>query len=131
MPGRSDAGVPTPSAQIDTFLATLSPDMRSALQALRETIAASAPEAEEAISYGAPAFRYRGRPLVSYGAAKGHGSFYVMSPDVLEAHRAQVSAFDTSKGTIRFTPGRPLPEDLVARLVRARIAQTDAAATRR
>ncbi len=54
------------TAWIDAYLAALSPDKRAALQALRETIAAAAPEAVEAVSYGAPAFRYRGRQLVSY-----------------------------------------------------------------
>ena len=79
------------SAQIDAILAGLPDDQRGALQSLRETIAAAAPEAVEAISYALPAFRYRGRPLVSFGAAKGHVAFYVMSPAAMEAHRERVS----------------------------------------
>jgi uncharacterized protein YdhG (YjbR/CyaY superfamily) len=112
---------------IDAILGALPPDKRDALQALRETIAAAAPEAEEGISYALPAFRYRGRPLVSYGAASKHCAFYVMSPAVLEAHEALLAGFDTSKGTIRFRPDTPLPDDLVHTLVRARIAEIDAA----
>ena len=116
----------TASARIDAVLAALPEDQRAALQALRETIAAAAPEAVEAMSYGAPAFRYRDHPLVSYIAARAHCSLYVMSPAVIVAHAADIEGFDTSKGTIRFTPGAPLPTELVAKLVLARVAETDA-----
>jgi uncharacterized protein YdhG (YjbR/CyaY superfamily) len=112
------------STRIDAMLAGLPADQRDALQSLRETIAAAAPDAVEAMSYGAPAFRYRDHPLVSYGAAKNHCAFYVMSPEVIVANAAEIEAFDTSKGTIRFTPAEPLPAEVVTRLVRARMAET-------
>ncbi len=118
----------TASAQIDAHLAALPEPMRTALEGLRRAIATAAPDAEEAISYGAPAFKYRGRPLVSYGAARNHGSLYVMSPVVMAAHAELVAPYDTSKGTVRFAAEDPLPEDLVSTLVRARMAETDAAA---
>jgi len=125
------AGKPGPDAgeatgKIDAYLVGLPADQRSALQALRKTIAAAAPDAEEALSYGVPAFRYMGRPLVSYVAAKAHCSFYPMSPKVVDDHRAQLTDFDLAKGTIRFAPDHPVPADLVARMVRARMAETDA-----
>jgi len=113
------------TTQIDTILARLPADQRAALQDLRGTIAEAAPDAVEAMSYGAPAFRYRDHPLVSYAAAKAHCAFYVMSPDVIAGHEADLNGFDTSKGTVRFTPDRPLPTDLVTKLVRARMAETD------
>lgn len=114
------------SAQIDEVLAGLPAEQRVALQSLRETIASAAPEAVEAMSYGAPAFRYRGHPLVSYGAAKTHCAFYVMSPEVIVANGGAIKGFDTSKGTIRFTPAAPIPAELVTTLVRARMAETEA-----
>lgn len=117
--------------EIDAYLAALPDDQRAALEALREVIAAAAPEAEEAISYGAPAFRYRKRPLVAYGAAKAHCAFYPMSPALIEAHRDELTGFETAKGTIRFTPDRPIPAALVTTLVRERMAELDAAASRR
>lgn len=117
---------PTASAQIDAYLAAIPEDMAGALQALRQTIQAAAPQASEAISYQVPAFRYHGRPLVSFGAAKNHCSFYVMGTAVMDAHREELEPYDTSKGTIRFTPESPLPDALVRTLVRARMAQTDA-----
>ena len=116
------------SLDVDAFLAALPPEMRAALENLRRAIRAAAPDAEESINYGVPAFKYRGRPLVSFGAAKNHCSFYVQSPAAMEAHRDELAAYDTSKGTVRFAPDAPLPDALVARLVGARMAETDATA---
>jgi uncharacterized protein YdhG (YjbR/CyaY superfamily) len=113
------------SPEIDRVLAALPDDARTALEALRRTISAAAPEAVESINYGVPAFKYRGRPLVSFAAAKNHCSFYVQSPAVMEAHRDELAAYDTSKGTLRFAPIAPPPAALVAKLVRARVAETD------
>ena len=120
----------TVTDDIDAYLAGLPDDQRSALQALRESIAAAAPDAEEGFSYGAPAFRYRDRPLVCYSAAKAHLSFFPMSPEVIEAHQAELTEWSTSKGTIRFKPDHPLPAALVATLVEARMAELDAPAAR-
>ncbi|HSK53225.1 MAG TPA: DUF1801 domain-containing protein [Clostridia bacterium] len=118
------------SPEIDAFLAAVPDDARAALEDLRATIAAAAPDAVEAIAYGVPAFRYRGRPLVSFGAAKAHCAFYVQSPALMDEHRDALAGYDTSKGTIRFRPSQPLPRELVTMLVRGRMAETDAAANR-
>lgn len=117
------------SSGIDAVLAAQPDDVRDALEQLRATIRAAAPDAVEAIAYGVPAFRYRGRPLVSFGAAKRHCAFYVQSPAVMEAYAELLRGYDTSKGTVRFTPAAPLPADLVTGLVRARIAETEASLT--
>ena len=111
--------------QIDSYLAGLPDDQRRALQRLRQMIAAAAPEAIEAISYGAPAFRYRDKPLVCYSAAKNHVSFFPMSPAAIEAHQDLLTPWSTSKGTIRFTEEHPLPEEVVATLVKARMNELD------
>lgn len=117
----------TATARIDAILGGLPAEQRAAMQALRETIAAAAPEAEEAISYAAPAFRYHGRPLVAYSAAKAHCSFFPMSPSVLDGYREELTAFDMAKGTVRFVPDHPIPGEVVASIVRARMAEIDAA----
>jgi uncharacterized protein YdhG (YjbR/CyaY superfamily) len=116
----------TATAQIDETLAALPATQRAALQSLRKTIAAAAPEAEETISYGMPAFRYHRRSLVSYSAFKAHCSLFPMSGTLIEAHRDEFAGFATGKGTLRFTPEHPLPKDLVALIVRERMAQIDA-----
>jgi uncharacterized protein YdhG (YjbR/CyaY superfamily) len=119
---------PARSAEVDTYLAALPEQTRTALERLRRVISAAAPGAVESINYGVPAFKYRGRPLVSFGAAKSHCSFYVQSLVVMEAHRDELASFDTSKGTVRFAPDAPPPDALVAKLVRARMAETDSTA---
>ena len=119
-------GQTTTSSDVDAILAAWPADVRAALEHLRGVIAAMAPEAVEAVAYGVPAFKYRGRPLVSFGAGKNHCSFYVQSPAVMDAHRDELAGLDTAKGTIRFRPEAPLSDALVTRLVRARMAETDA-----
>jgi uncharacterized protein YdhG (YjbR/CyaY superfamily) len=115
----------TATAEIDARLVALPADQGAALQALRQAIARVAPEATETISYGMPAFRYHGRALVSYAAFKGHCSFFPMSATLIEAHHDELVEFATAKGTLRFTPERPIPEDVVAWIVRERMAQID------
>lgn len=111
------------SEDVDMILAALPEDRRKVLQKLRETIRSAAPEAEEGISYGVPAFRLHGRPLVSYAAPKEHFSFFPMSPEVLEAHKKDLEGFSTAKGTIRFTSDKPIPAAVVRKIVKARIAE--------
>lgn len=118
----------TTSSDVDGYLSTLPDDARATLEELRRTIKAAAPDAVEMISYGLPGFKYQGRPLVGFGAWKGHCALYGMIP---EAHQDLLSAYDTSKGTIRFPLGEPLPEALVRTLVSARIARIEAAAAER
>ena len=116
------------SVDMDASLASLPDDLRIALETLRRQIAAAAPDAVETIAYSVPAFRYRGRPLVSFSAGRnGRGpcALHVQSPPLMEAHREALGAYRTSKGTIHFSPAQPLPAELVAMLVRARVSETD------
>ena len=106
---------------IDEYLAVWDDDKRAALEKLRKAIHAAAPKAEECISYGLPAFRLNGKILVWFGAAKNHCAFYPGA--VVEAHKKELKDYDTSKGTIRFQPDKPLPATLVRKLVKAQIAR--------
>jgi uncharacterized protein YdhG (YjbR/CyaY superfamily) len=107
---------------IDEYLASLSKEKRTALEKLRRAIRSAAPGTEECISYRIPAFRLGGRLLVAFGAAANHCAFYPGAHPV-EAHKEELKAYDTSKGTIRFRADRPLPASLVRKLVRTRIAE--------
>jgi uncharacterized protein YdhG (YjbR/CyaY superfamily) len=111
---------------IDEYLAALSDDKRAALEKLRRTIRAAAPNAEECISYQLAAFRLNGM-LVAFGATANHCAFYPMSSSTLEAHKDKLKDYDTSKGTIRFQAAKPLPAALVRKLVKARIAENGGA----
>jgi uncharacterized protein YdhG (YjbR/CyaY superfamily) len=108
---------------IDEYLAALSPGQRAALQKLRKIIRGAAPKAEERISYQLAAFRLDGRMLVAFGATADHCAFYLMSSTTVAAHKDELAKYDTSKGTIRFQPDKPLPAALVRKLVKARIAE--------
>jgi uncharacterized protein YdhG (YjbR/CyaY superfamily) len=110
---------------VDEYLAGVPNEARPALEKLRATIRKAAPTATEGFSYGMPAFRLHGRPLVAYGAMKKHCSFFPMSSELIETHRKEIEPYETSKGTIRFTPDQPLPAALVRKLVQARIAQVE------
>ncbi|HVZ38058.1 MAG TPA: DUF1801 domain-containing protein [Candidatus Kapabacteria bacterium] len=114
------AGRPT---TIDEYLEAVGEDKRGVLERLRTTIRAAAPNAEECISYQLAAFRLEGKMLVAFGASANHCAFYPMSAATVEAFRDELSGYDTSKGTIRFKPEKPLPAALVRKLVKARIAE--------
>lgn len=124
----ADSGVPTITTKpktIDDYLARLSEDKRAALEKLRRAIRTAAPKAEECISYGLAAFRLNGKPLVAFGATANHCAFYPMSSSTVAAHQEVLKGYETSKGTIRFTPDEPLPVALVRKLVKARIAENE------
>jgi uncharacterized protein YdhG (YjbR/CyaY superfamily) len=108
---------------IDDYFSQLGAEQRSTLEDLRKAIKAAAPKAVECISYQIPAFRLDGKLLVAFGAAKEHCSFFPMSSATIREHQRELSAYETSKGTIRFPIGRSLPNNIVRKLVKARIAQ--------
>jgi uncharacterized protein YdhG (YjbR/CyaY superfamily) len=107
---------------IDGYLSRLSADKRASLQKLRKMIRAAAPKATECISYSLPAFRHEGKVLVWFGAGANHCSFYPGAHPIA-AHKSDLKKYETSKGTVRFSPERPLPAALVRKLVKARIAE--------
>ena len=119
-----------PPATVDEYLAGVPDDARAALERLRGIIRATAPEATETISYRIPAFKHRGL-LVGFAAeAKGHLTFHLMSPAAIRAHAADLEGYGLNAGSVRFTPDKPLPEELVTKLVKARIAENEARAAR-
>lgn len=108
---------------INDYFATLSADQRAVLGKLRKAIQSAAPQAEESISYGLPAFRQRGRPLVAFSAGAKHFSLFPMNGTLVAAFKNDLKDFDTSKGTIRFTVTKPLPAALIRKIVQARIKE--------
>lgn len=109
---------------VEEYLAALPDQPRAALEQLRATIRAAAPEATETIAYQMPAYRDRGRFLVSFAAFRDHCSLFPASAAVLEALGDELRPYVSGKGTIRFRPTEPLPDDLVTRIVRIRLQET-------
>ena len=93
---------------------------------MRAVVEEVAPEAEQGVSYGMPAYLNAGRPLLGFRAAKSHLSVFPFSPAAIEAVKDRLEGFDVSKGTIRFSPDAPVPDDVLADLVRARMREIGA-----
>lgn len=108
---------------IDEYLKTVKPEQREALEKLRAAIHKAAPGAEECLSYGMPAFRLNGQLIAGFRAAAKHCAYFPMSGSVVEKLKDEFKDFETSKGTIRFQPSKPLPAALLKKLIEARIAE--------
>jgi uncharacterized protein YdhG (YjbR/CyaY superfamily) len=116
---------------VDDYLAALPDERRAALEELRQTIKAAAPEATETIAYQMPAFRsHGGRILVSYAAFTHHCSLFPASGAVIEALGEELKPYLSGKATIRFPADKPLPVGLVERIVTVRIEETAGARSR-
>ncbi|MDQ3572617.1 MAG: DUF1801 domain-containing protein [Actinomycetota bacterium] len=105
---------------MDDYLAGLAPDQRAALEHVRTVVHGTEPGTVEGKSYGMPAFIYAERPLLAFRAAKNHLSIFPFSPAAIRAVKGRLSGHDLSKGTIRFSPDSPVPDDVIADLIRHR-----------
>lgn len=129
-PSRRSGPKSPPPASIDAYLAAVPANQRAALEELRRVIRAAVPAATEVISYSAPAFRHHGM-LVSFTAARDHCTFHLMGTDLLPRFAPELEGYTLTKGGIHFTPDRPIPAELVTRMVRAKAAQNEARAADR
>jgi uncharacterized protein YdhG (YjbR/CyaY superfamily) len=109
---------------VDEYLEGVPEPARTTLKKIRTVIRSVAPpEATEGISYGMPTFKYKGM-LASFAAFSDHCSLFPGAGPTIE-FRNELKNFQTSKGTIRFAPNKPLPAALLKRLVKARIAENE------
>ena len=116
---------------VDRYIASQSDDRRVAMETLRDTINAAAPDATETIAYGMPALRGKsGSFLLSYDAVKNHYSVFPASEAVLEAGGDELKPYISGKATIQFPADQPIPTALITRIVKARVVEdaADAAA---
>jgi uncharacterized protein YdhG (YjbR/CyaY superfamily) len=109
--------------EIDAYLASLDEPNQSTLRQLRDTIASIAPDAEQCISYGMPAFRLEGKVIAGFAVFKNHLSYFPHSGSVLAELPDEMASYATSKGTLQFPIDTPLPPTLVATLIAVRIRQ--------
>ncbi len=106
---------------IDAYIAQFPPEVQQKLQALRQVIRQSAPEATEKISWQMPTFFLHGN-LVHFAAHQKHIGFYP-GAEGIQAFQEKLSAYKTSKGAVQFPFNQPLPSELVGEIVRYRAAQ--------
>ena len=104
---------------IDEYIARFPKLIQGILQKIRETIRESAPQAQEAISYQIPTFKLNGN-LVHFAAFKDHISFFPTSSGVA-AFKKELSEYETRKGTIRFPLDKPIPFELIRKIVKYRV----------
>ncbi len=107
---------------IDEYIATFPDDIQAVLQELRATIKAAAPKAKEKISYQMPAFALEGN-LVYFAAWKNHIGFYPGSSIALEPFQDELSIYESTKGSIHFPLDKPLPVELIRKIVERRVAE--------
>ena len=110
---------------IDAYIAVFPEDVQAILQQVRRTIHEAAPEATEAISYQMPTFKLHGN-LVHFGAFKNHIGFYPV-PSGMAAFEEELAAYKQGKGSVQFPLNKPMPLDLIRRIVEFRVQDSKAA----
>jgi uncharacterized protein YdhG (YjbR/CyaY superfamily) len=114
-------------AEVTDYIAGLDEPARSVLEGYRKRAVAMVPQAEEGMSYGMAALRYRGRPLISVVSTRQGYSVFPFSSAVVESVIGELDGFDSTKGGIKFTDKRPLPAKAFDALVKRRRDEIDAA----
>lgn len=110
---------------VDEYLANIPGPARSTLKHVRAIVRSVVPaETTEVISYGIPTFKYK-RGLVAFAAFTNHCSFFPLGASVLDSFKEELQKFRVSKGTLHFPLDKPLPDALVKKIVKARIAQNE------
>jgi uncharacterized protein YdhG (YjbR/CyaY superfamily) len=111
----------TTPENIDEYILEFPPEIQKILQEIRATIRAAAPQATEAISYQMPTFKLHGN-LVHFAAFKSHIGFYPV-PSGIEAFKEELSQYKGAKGSVQFPLGKPMPLDLISRIVKFRVTE--------
>ena len=106
---------------IDEYVSTFPKNVQEILEELREAIRDAAPNTKETISYQIPTFKLKGN-LVHFAAFKNHIGFYP-TPSAIVEFEEELSEYETAKGSVKFPMGKPLPIDLIKRIVEFRVTE--------
>jgi len=109
---------------VDSYIAAFPKDVRTALSNLRRVIKSAAPKAEESISYEMPYYSYHGR-LAYFAAFKDHCSFFIMGKTAAKFSK-ELKPFMKSASTAHFTPKKPIPTELVKRIIKETMKMNEA-----
>ena len=113
---------------IDDYIAAFPDEVRPVLESVRQTIRAAAPHAVESISYGMPAYKTHGKPLVYFAAFAHHIGLYA-TPSGHSAFSGELSKYKQGKGSVQFPLDEPLPLELIERIVAFRVQENSHKAT--
>src|SRR2546426_1183259 len=108
---------------IDEYIKTFPKEVQSVLEKVRQTIRREAPEAVESISYQMPTFKLNGKGLVYFAGYKSHVGFYPI-PSGVAAFKKELSPYKQGKGSVQFPIDKPIPYDLVRKIVQFRVKET-------
>ncbi|MFD1504913.1 DUF1801 domain-containing protein [Georgenia yuyongxinii] len=108
---------------VDETIAEVPSPSREALRHVIDIARRLAPGAEDGMSYGMPALKVAGKPYVAVVAAAKHLSLFPFSSAAIDTVRTDLTGYSLSRGTVRFSAEHPLPDDVVERLLRARLAE--------
>ncbi len=111
----------TPPKNIDEYIAGFPNDVREILRKIRMTIGKAAPDAEETIKYQMPTFTLEGN-LVHFAAFKKHIGFYPV-PTGIEKFKKELSVYEGGKGSVQFPLDKPVPFDLISKIVKFRVKE--------
>ena len=121
---QSTSSTPT---TIDDYIAAFPKDVQEILEKVRQTVRRAAPDAEETISYKMPTFKQNGHYVVYFAAFKKHLGLYP-TPDGIEAFKDELAAYKNAKGSVQFPLDKPIPHDLISRIVAFRVRENKARA---
>lgn len=108
------------SKTIDEYIITFPEEVQDLLQTFRQTVKRSAPGAQEAISYQMPTFKLNGKNLVHFAAFNNHIGFYPV-PFGIEAFKKELSSYKQGKGSVQFPLDKPLPLQLISKIIEFRV----------
>ncbi len=112
----------TKPATIAEYVTTFSPEVQELLEKIRVTVKNLVPDAEEVISYGIPAYSLNKTTIIYFGAFKQHIGFYALSSGN-QAFKEELAAYKVGRGSIQFPLDKPLPLDLIAKIVTFRLQE--------
>ena len=110
---------------VDAYILSFPKEIQKHLNQVRKTIKSKAPGAEEGISYGMPAYKLNGKPLVYFAGYKNHIGFYA-TPQGHEAFEKELSVYKQGKGSVQFPVSEPMPLSLISRIVEFRVSENSA-----
>ena len=113
---------PDKTTSVSNYISACPEETQKRLQKIRELILSIVPDAIESISYGMPAYKQHGRPLVYFAAFKNHVGFYAL-PNGNTAFKLELKAYKTGKGSIQFPNDQAIPIELIEKIIRFRVLE--------